>query len=73
MMPVHQLPEVLDAGGILADDDRGQLFDRIGVAALADAGNALIGLDGDDVAALVENRAAVGHTVVAHPRDLEFR
>ena len=72
MMPAHQLPQVLDAGRIFTDDDAGELFDRIAVAAFTNAGNALVGFDGDDMAALVENRAAAGYMVVPHPCDFEF-
>ena len=51
---VHDLPETLDLGGILAGDHRAALLHGVLTAAFPDAGDALIGLDGDDVEALIE-------------------
>ena len=46
---VHQLPEMLDAKWILADDHRAELSYRVLRTALSDSGDADIGFDCDDV------------------------
>ena len=75
VLAIHQLPEVLDARWILADDDSSELLYRIPMAAFADPGDPLVGLDRHDMARLVEDRtrALAAHVVVAHPRDFHPR
>src|SRR6266508_4619321 len=53
--PEHLLPEVLDAAGVLADEEGLEVLDHAldgelaaGDAALADAGDALVGVDDDE-------------------------
>src|SRR6185503_10574377 len=68
---VHELPQVLDPRGVLADDQPRDLLDGVARAALADAGQALVGLHGDDRVALVEDRPRLRRLVDADPRDLQ--
>jgi hypothetical protein len=70
---VHHLPEVVDARRVLADEHGAALLHGVFRAAFADAGDALVGLDGDDVLALVEEFLGVARiAVVAHARDLHL-
>lgn len=48
------------------------LHDRIAVDAFADARDCRIGFHGNDVHALVKQRARVWHFIKSHPRDLHF-
>ncbi len=58
---------------ILADQPAGALFQRVLGAALADAGDAGVGLDGHHMVALIEERVGIGRLVDAHARDLHLR
>ena len=75
ILAIHQLPEVLNARWILADDNSGELLYRVPMAALADPRDPLVGLDRHDMARLVEDRTRTlaAHVVVAHPRDFHPR
>ena len=55
----HILPEVLDAARVLADHAAGALHQQVGSAAFADAGDAGVGLDGDNHIALIEERVGI--------------
>src|SRR5262249_20322642 len=68
---VHELPQVVDSRRVFADQHRTALGDSVLGAAFAHAGDALVGLDGDDVLALVEEFLFVVRiAVIAHSRDL---
>ena len=69
----HHLPEVVDARRILANDHGGALLDRVLAAAFANAGNALVGFNGDDVEALIEQHGRTGIQVEADAGDLQRR
>ena len=51
---VHVMPDLLDVERALPDEAACKILDQIGRAAFADAGDADIGLDGHEHAALVE-------------------
>ena len=69
---VHVLPEALDVLGVAADEAAGGGGKEVFGAAFADAGDAGVGLDGDDDVALVEEGRGVGRVVGADARDLHF-
>ena len=56
---VHVLPEVLDVLRVAADEAAGGGCEKIFGAAFADAGDAGVGLDGDDDVALVEEGCGI--------------
>ena len=66
----HQLPEVLDTGGVLANQLSGNLADEVRGAAFANPGQAGIGFNGDDVKTLVDHRAGDGGFVIANAGNL---
>ena len=70
---IDELPQVVDARRVVADQHLGALGDGIARTAFADAGNSLIGLHGDDVETLVEHRARSRIVIKADARDLHFR
>lgn len=63
---------MLDAEGIFADQQAGQSLYGVFGAALADAGDTLIGLDGDNAVALFECRPAERRFVIAEAGDLDL-
>ena len=67
------LPERLDSKRVLADERAGALLEGVLRAALADAGDADVGLDGHDHVALVEERIEVRRPVDADAGDFGFR
>jgi hypothetical protein len=70
---IHVLPRALDVERVLADQAAGARFERVASAALADAGDVGVGLDGDDHVALQERdlqRHDRRRFVEAYPRDL---
>ena len=69
----HLLPDRLDLEGILADQRAGALLERVLRAALADAGDAEVGLDRAEHVALVEQQVRVRRLVDADARDLAAR
>ena len=70
---VGLLPDRLDPERVLADQRAGALLERVLGAALADAGDADVGLDRHDHVALVEERVEVRRPVDPHARDLGLR
>ena len=68
----HVLPEALDVLRILADQASRGLLQGVARAAFADAGDAGVGLDGDDEVALVEQGVGLLRRVHADARDLHF-
>jgi len=67
---IHDLPEMLNARRTLADDHGAELLDHVFGAAFSDAGDALIGFDGDHVAALVKDGPPARDVVIADAGDL---
>ena len=68
----HVLPEAFDVLRILADQASGGLLEGVARAAFADAGDAGVGLYGDDEVALVEQGIRVFRRVHADARDFHF-
>ena len=69
---VGLLPDPLDVEGVLADERARHLLEGVLRAALADAGDADVGLDGHHHVALVEQRVEIGRTVDPHAGDLRL-
>src|SRR5262249_46226866 len=69
---IIDLPQMIDAQWILADDHLRALLDGVLRAALADANDPGVGFDSDDVGALVKERLGERIVIEANPRDFHF-
>src|ERR1700723_2548233 len=69
---IHVLPKTLDVLRVAADQTSGGLGQRILHAALTNARDSSVGLDGDHHVALVEKRVGMRRQVGTHPGDLHF-
>ncbi len=68
MTPVHELPQVLDAGWVLSDEQAGALADGVRRSPFAHPHDALVGFDQRDVGTLIEHDPG-GSLIEANPGD----
>jgi hypothetical protein len=69
---VHELPEVVDARGILTNEHRRALVHHVLGTAFADPRNSGVGLNGHDAVALVKGRVRALRLVIADAPDLHL-